>query len=169
MKEVRDQNNSSQQALNITPAFTPIKDNSSSDFLRENLQKQLKGNLDFAGKWFSLNSELFFPKGFLDKNRENIEKNKNCHSPLRRNDLPFVSDKILNRSNIKKNNTGIDLLSQLHDKSTTITIPKNEKTHLSDKTNKIKQVIYPFSTDIKKEVIEVKSSEDHINLLLGKN
>jgi hypothetical protein len=50
MKEVRDQNNSSQQALNITPAFTPIKDNSSSDFLRENLQKQLKVNLDFAGK-----------------------------------------------------------------------------------------------------------------------
>jgi hypothetical protein len=74
MKEVRDQNNSSQQALNNTTAFTHNKDNSSSDFLRENIQKQLKGNLDFAGKRFSLIQSYSSQKAFLIKTGKTSKK-----------------------------------------------------------------------------------------------
>jgi hypothetical protein len=54
MKEVSDQNNSSQNVHKNSPAYSHNKDNTTSILLRENIQKQLKGNLDFAGKLFSL-------------------------------------------------------------------------------------------------------------------
>ena len=83
MKEIRDQNNSSQQALNKTAVCIHDKDNSSSDLLRENIQKQLRGNLDFAGNYFYLQQSYSSQKDFLTKINKTLHLSKTIIYPLK--------------------------------------------------------------------------------------
>jgi len=88
------------------------KENFSSEFLSEAIQKNLKtGSMNFA--------ELFFPKGFLDKSKTNSES-KSMKSAILTNKentkTDFTEKSERTESPDSSLSPGFDLLSQLNDK-----------------------------------------------------
>lgn len=99
--------------------------------------------------------ELFFPKGFLEKNRENYERKKI--------DKSSIQKEITNNANeiTPKNRTSkIDLLSQLHDK-----IIKSDKA--SENPEIIPQKIIKKDPDNIPKDVSISQKENNINLLIG--